>query len=210
MKFLEFKNNFKYTNNGVGKNTSIDSVDSNELLVGIAVEMEHDEDDLNVAASVAIDHLTEKNDYYTELIKSGIVDEEKAIRLSKVLLHIMNNKNNEQAFAEKEVKKHPLSDVMDIYIDEPKKSPEDLELDEILGYKPMNVGDYSNGDKKYFKENFDFDHAELEYEKNPDLKTKLEKFKNLYTNWKQLQDQEKQEAFNLYKELRMDKFDKIC
>lgn len=113
-----------------------------------------------------------------------------------------DNQQDPQEMAQREAQEDAEKEV--------KKSPEDEELDEILGYKPMNVGDYSHGDKKYFKENFDFDHAELEYEKNPDLKTKLEKFKNLYTNWKQLQDQEKQEAFNLYKELRMDKFDKVC
>ena len=77
MRFNEFINSFQYTNDGIGKNTSINDVNKKELLVGIAVEMEHTTD-LNQSASIAIDHLTENGEYYSILIKSGLVDEDKA------------------------------------------------------------------------------------------------------------------------------------
>jgi len=67
---------------GKGNDTKIDSVDKKELAVGIAVEMEHT-DDIIKAAEISIDHLTENEKYYTELIASGIVDEKKAIELAK-------------------------------------------------------------------------------------------------------------------------------
>lgn len=88
MKLFEFISNFQYTNNGVGKQTSINDVDKKQLLIGIAVEMEHNIIDLNVAASIAIDHLTENNNYYTILLKSGLVDEKKALYLGNKLLNI--------------------------------------------------------------------------------------------------------------------------
>ena len=80
MKFNEFISSFQYTNDGIGKNTSINDVNKEQLLVGIAVEMEHTTD-LNQSASIAIDHLTENNEYYSILIKSGLVDENKALEL---------------------------------------------------------------------------------------------------------------------------------
>jgi len=55
-------------------------LDKKQLAIGIAVEMEHT-NNKKTALEIAIDHLTEKNDYYTELIKSGIVDEKEALRL---------------------------------------------------------------------------------------------------------------------------------
>lgn len=43
-------------------------VDSNELLMGIEVEMEHT-DDPAIALDIAMDHLAELPDYYTRLAK---------------------------------------------------------------------------------------------------------------------------------------------
>ena len=69
---------------GKGDKTNPKDVDQNELKVGIAVEMEHTSD-AEVAKEIALDHLTENPKYYTELIKSGIVDEKEALKLAKDL-----------------------------------------------------------------------------------------------------------------------------
>jgi hypothetical protein len=111
MKYSEFINNFQYCGNGVGKDTSINDINKNELLVGIAVEFEHT-NDINTSTSIAIDHLSENNQYYTELVNDGLVDEEKAIYLAKKFLNISKNNNSEKE-----------------------------QENEILGYKPLNVGD---------------------------------------------------------------------
>ena len=66
---------------GKGDNTKPENVDSKELEIGIAVEMEHTNDREN-AKEIALDHLAEKGDYYSSLIKSGLADEEGAIALA--------------------------------------------------------------------------------------------------------------------------------
>ncbi len=93
MKLIEFMKQFQYRNDGIGKNTSIFEVDEKQLLVGIAVELEHTSD-LNKSASIAIDHLTENDNYYTILIKSGLVDEENAIKLGEKYLNYDNQSNS--------------------------------------------------------------------------------------------------------------------
>jgi len=65
--------------------TKEEDVDANQLAVGIAVEMEHT-DDPEVAKRVALDHLTENEVYYTDLVESGIVDEQEAIDLYNKLI----------------------------------------------------------------------------------------------------------------------------
>lgn len=87
MKLEEFKKQFKYANDGHGKNLSIYDVDQNELIVGIAVEKEHSKN-LNIRASIALDHLADNKKYYTLLIQSGIVDEKEAIDLAKKYLKV--------------------------------------------------------------------------------------------------------------------------
>jgi len=67
---------------GKGDNVSSNKFDKTELHVGIAVEMEHT-DDKKAALEIAIDHLTENPKYYSELIKSGLVDEKPALKLAK-------------------------------------------------------------------------------------------------------------------------------
>jgi len=69
---------------GKGDKTNPKDVDQNELKVGIAVEMEHTSD-AEAAKEIALDHLTENPKYYSDLIKSGIVDEPKALDLAKQL-----------------------------------------------------------------------------------------------------------------------------
>lgn len=58
--------------------------DKDQLEIGIAVEMEHT-NDRDMAKEIAKDHLQEHPDYYTRLIKAGLVDEPEAINLYKKL-----------------------------------------------------------------------------------------------------------------------------
>jgi hypothetical protein len=53
---------------GLGDNTSSDEVDSEQLKMGIEIEMEHT-DDPKIAKEIALDHLTEDPKYYTKLKK---------------------------------------------------------------------------------------------------------------------------------------------
>jgi hypothetical protein len=121
MKYYEFLNNFKYVGDGVGKDTLIENIDRNELLIGIAVEFEHTTN-INISTSIAIDHLTEKNNYYTILLKSGLVDEEKALFLGNKYLNISND--SAQLNAAEDANKQEV-DTEDI----------------LLGYKPKNIGE---------------------------------------------------------------------
>lgn len=69
---------------GKGDKTKISDVDKKQLLIGIAVEMEHT-DDKKKALEISLDHLSEKGNenYYSKLIQSGIVDEKEALDLYK-------------------------------------------------------------------------------------------------------------------------------
>jgi len=69
---------------GNGDDTKPKDVDSKELKVGIEVEMEHTTN-REIAEEIAIDHLSEVSDYYTKLIKSGLVDEKPALDKYKEL-----------------------------------------------------------------------------------------------------------------------------
>ena len=53
-----------------------------EFRVGKEVEKEHT-NSLQQASEIALDHLSEDPEYYTKLIKSGVVDEPKALALIK-------------------------------------------------------------------------------------------------------------------------------
>jgi hypothetical protein len=76
---------------GKGDNLSEYDVDIKQLKIGIAVEMEHT-NSISVAKEIATDHLSEYPDYYTKLIKSGLVDEKEAIILYNKY-HLHNKKN---------------------------------------------------------------------------------------------------------------------
>lgn len=67
---------------GKGDKSNIDNVNKKELAVGILIEKEHTNNILE-AVAIALDHLTEKEDYYSKLIASGIVDEKPALELAK-------------------------------------------------------------------------------------------------------------------------------
>lgn len=69
---------------GRGDNTSEKEVYPKELNVGIYVEREHTSN-FKTAKEIALDHLTEDPEYYSKLIKSGLVDEPKALKLAAKL-----------------------------------------------------------------------------------------------------------------------------
>ena len=55
---------------------------SKQLELGVAVESEH-ADNKEVAKEIALDHLWEDPEYYTKLVKAGLVDEPPALSLYK-------------------------------------------------------------------------------------------------------------------------------
>jgi hypothetical protein len=59
---------------GAGDNTPTDQIDTNQLSIGIQVEMEHT-NDLGVAQEIAMDHLTEDPEYYSKLVAAGLASE---------------------------------------------------------------------------------------------------------------------------------------
>lgn len=64
---------------GKGDNTKPSEVCPKQLDIGRIVEKEHTTDS-KIAEEIALDHLTENEKYYTELVEKGIVDELPAIR----------------------------------------------------------------------------------------------------------------------------------
>ena len=69
---------------GKGDKINPDDVDQKELQVGIEVELEHT-NDRKVATEISLDHLKEDPQYYSKLLKSGLVDEPEAIEKAKEL-----------------------------------------------------------------------------------------------------------------------------
>jgi len=67
---------------GTGNFTDETSVDKKQLEIGIAVEKEHSSN-IEIRKKIALDHLAEDSNYYTKLIKSGVVDEKEALDLYK-------------------------------------------------------------------------------------------------------------------------------
>lgn len=70
----------KYLQGGKGDKLTRSEVDSDQLEIGIAVEMEHT-DNKSVAEEIALDHLAEDKEYYTKLMKAELADEPEAIKL---------------------------------------------------------------------------------------------------------------------------------
>ena len=70
MTFIELLNNYKpKQTGGKGDGRSPFEFDKNQLLVGLYVEREHTNDPFK-SLGISIDHLSEKEYYYTDLIKS--------------------------------------------------------------------------------------------------------------------------------------------
>jgi len=72
---------------GKGDKLKPEDVDATQLKIGIAVEAEHALSE-ELRQEIALDHLAENPEYYTILIKSGLVDEEEALTLAKELLGV--------------------------------------------------------------------------------------------------------------------------
>lgn len=100
-----------------------------QLAMGLEVEMREHTDDPKVALEIAMDHLVEDPNYYG-------TDEENPEDMARM---------HAQADVEQETGE----------IETP-ENQDDEETDELLGYKPHNVNDYSN-------EEFDYAGAEKEY-----------------------------------------------
>jgi len=69
---------------GKGDNLDPNSVDQNELAIGIEVEREHT-DSTEQAEEISLDHLSENPKYYSELLAAGLVDEKPAKEKAKEL-----------------------------------------------------------------------------------------------------------------------------
>ena len=88
MKKVVFENLNEYTKHlhgGKGDDLTREDVDFNQLEIGIAVEMEHTNDP-EVAEEIALDHLAELPDYYTQLIQAELADEPEALKLYQELI----------------------------------------------------------------------------------------------------------------------------
>lgn len=59
----------------LGKGHFLSEFDQKEVELGLAAEMEHT-DDINIAAVIVKDHLTEDPKYYTKLKAAGLEQEE--------------------------------------------------------------------------------------------------------------------------------------
>lgn len=70
---------------GRGDKLKPEDVNQEELKVGVEVEREHVGGDAVRAAEIAIDHLSENPNYYSDLISSGMVDEEPALEIARSL-----------------------------------------------------------------------------------------------------------------------------
>lgn len=82
LKFKDFIKEDKISG-GKGDKLKPEDVDPKELEVGIEVEYEHSKGNKEIATEIALDHLEENPNYYSQLYKSGIIDEPKAIELAK-------------------------------------------------------------------------------------------------------------------------------
>jgi len=138
---------------GLADDADIAKYDPKQISMGIEVEMEHT-DDPKVALEIAMDHLEEIPDYYTHLDK-------------------MEKEAGVEVEAEPEVEPLEVEGMGD-------NTPEDQEItDELLGYKPHNVGDYANEefdvpqspeqerqywDKEYYRQD-----QEIEEPQDPDV-----------------------------------------
>jgi hypothetical protein len=71
--FTEVDKQIKLTG-GVGDATAPHDVDPTELAMGATVEMEHTVDP-DIAAEIALDHLTQDGNYYSKLKKAGLAKE---------------------------------------------------------------------------------------------------------------------------------------
>lgn len=77
----EFMHESNLIKGGKGDKTNIKDLDPKEFKIGILVELEHT-NDRKKATEIATDHLTENPKYYSKLIKAGLCDEKRALKLA--------------------------------------------------------------------------------------------------------------------------------
>jgi hypothetical protein len=97
---------------GLGDGKSPMQFDPEQVSLGIKVEMEHTDDPMK-ALEIALDHLTEDPEYYTV-------------------------KDDPEASAQF----NAANDAEEIKTDDEEEDDDEEETDELLGFKPKNVGDY--------------------------------------------------------------------
>lgn len=133
MKIEELILNYRYTGDGVGKGTNINSVDKNELAVGIMVEKEHYKD-YNHRMSISVDHLTENKKYYSILMKTGLVDERDAV---KVYNKLFKEKGELSSLGESTDFRldRVIQEAVQEILNEETESPEKLEIEDENKYK---------------------------------------------------------------------------
>lgn len=128
-----------------------------QLAMGFEVEMKEHTDDPKIALEIAMDHLVEDPKYYGN-------GEENPDEMAKIHAQadvepkqyndgIGNGEENPDEMAKIHAQDDTGEETGEI---ETVENQDDLETDELLGYKPHNVNDYSN-------EEFDYAGAEKEY-----------------------------------------------
>jgi hypothetical protein len=65
----------------------IKNVDKKQLQIGIKVEMKHTSN-INIAKTIALQHLAENSDYYSKLGKAGLADELDESRVGDMYIEI--------------------------------------------------------------------------------------------------------------------------
>ena len=139
---------------------------ADQVKMGLDVEKEHTDDPL-VAVEIATDHLEEFPDYYTRL-------------------DAMEKEAKAESGEGEEENEHPLADVMNTEVGDKETT------DELLGYKPMNVGETIEG-------GYDFAAAERNYADQDAYQKYLEYTQKDLNN---LSDDEKEEYFELWKQFK--------
>ncbi len=125
---------------GKGDSKNPMSFDRRELIIGFFVEREHSNDPLK-RIEIACDHLAENDKYYSDLVKSGVVDEPKAIEMYKKLYKV--DTLNENVSEE---------DMLDIKSITAEKALENKSLGKLIGYNESFIisDDAKAASKTYF------------------------------------------------------------
>ena len=98
---------------GAGDKTNPDSLNQAQLQVGILVQMQHT-NKKQIAKQIAVDHLTQHPNYYTKLIRAGLVDQKPALALAKTNGVIMSRSDEAQPRTtqnDKEAEKTPKENI---------------------------------------------------------------------------------------------------
>jgi hypothetical protein len=151
---------------GLGDDANPDDLDSEQLLRGLEVEMEHTDDPM-IALEITLDHLMEDPKYYGEGDENA---EEMAMKGAQSDIDDYDPTNPDKE----------MGSPAEAYKKWTQKSGDEELTDELLGYKPHNVGDYV---KEYTERDLIGD----------------KEISNLMKNWRNLQPIQRQKAFDEFK-----------